>query len=383
MSSPASEVVRDLLALHLTPGLGPRRTAALLAHFGSAAAVRRAGAAVLARVPGIGPKVAEDAARGLARADVEAELALMERHGVRLLVLGTPDYPAGLATIVDPPHLLYLRGSLTAADAGAVALVGSRHCTDHGRRAAAQLAAGLARAGVTTVSGLARGIDGVVHRETLKAGGRTLAVLAGGLSRIYPPEHADLAREVEAQGGLLSETSMAQEPLAGLFPARNRIISGLCRAVVIVEAAEKSGALITAEHAAEQGRTVLAVPGPFDNPSSGGCHALLRDGAVLCRGVEDILEEVHGLASLGTIPLPRPRERPGQAAPPPPPPSGPPPGLDETQRRVWQLLAGGPRTVDEMAQELRLAAGPLNVLLLGLEMRKVVRRLPGNRYERA
>src|SRR5262249_47335230 len=162
----------------------------------------------------------------------------------------------------DPPYIFYAKGTLTVADTLAVALVGSRHCSDYGRRIAARLSAGLVRAGVTIVSGLARGIDGVAHRAALQAGGRTLAVLARGLSRIYPPEHAELAREITTSGALLTEARMEQEPLAGLFPVRNRIISGLSKVVVLIEAAEKSGALLTARHAAEQGRTVLAVPGP-------------------------------------------------------------------------------------------------------------------------
>ena len=165
----------------------------------------------------------------------------MERHQVRVLVQERPNIRQQLAGLSDRPALLYLRGSLEARDANAVALVGSRHCTAYGKRVTERLAAGLVRADFTVVSGLARGIDGVAHRAALQAGGRTLAVLAGGLSKIYPPEHADLAREVESAGGLLTEATMTQEPMAGMFPQRNRIISGLSRAVIIVEAAERAG----------------------------------------------------------------------------------------------------------------------------------------------
>jgi DNA processing protein len=237
------------------------------------------------------------------------------------------------------------------------------------------LAAGLARAGFTVVSGLARGIDGAAHKATLEAGGRTLAVLAGGLSRIYPPEHKSLAEEVSARGALLTESSMGQDPLAGLFPVRNRIISGLCQAVIVVEAAERSGALSTASHAGEQGRMVLAVPGPVDSAASGGTNALIRKGAVLCRGVEDVLEEIYGVSAMvqqGTT---------AKVAPATPSPL--PPDLDETQRRIWDALAEGPRHMDELVQRLGLAVGPLSGMLLMLEMKKVVRRLPGNRYERS
>jgi DNA processing protein len=165
---------------------------------------------------------------------------------------------------------------------------------------------------------------------------------------------------------------MGQEPLAPLFPARNRIISGLCRVTVLVEAAERSGALITAGHAGEQGRTVMAVPGPVDSEASGGTHELIRKGAVLCRGVEDVLEELHGVSAVARA----------QAAPAAPVPAVPPPGLDGAQRRVWEFLAGGPRHLDEMVQQLGLGAGELSGMMLMLEMKKAVRRLPGNRFER-
>jgi DNA processing protein len=374
VTAPVSEEVRALLALHLVPGLGPRLTAALLERFGTAAAALRASVAELRRVPYLGEAVAQAIHTAAAQADVDAELERMARHGVDLRVLGAPDYPASLATIDTPPHLLYVRGTIEAADANAVAIVGSRHCTPYGRRVAERLAADLVRAGFAVVSGLARGIDGCAHRGALQAGGRTLAVLAGGLSRIYPPEHKELAEQVAGAGALLSEAAMAVEPMAGLFPARNRIISGLSRAVIIVEAAEKSGALITAGQAADQGRPVFAVPGPIDSPASGGTNALIRQGAVLCRGVEDVLEELEGIPAVAS----------GAAeAAAPAAPAGPPPGLDEEQRRVWELLAEGPRHGDELVQRLGLGVSQVAGTLMLMEMKKAVRRLPGNRYERS
>jgi DNA processing protein len=376
MSQAVSDDLRHLLALQLTPGLGPRLTAALLARFGTAERVRQATADQLADVPMIGTVLARKFADALRSVDVDAEVQRIEGAGVRLFALGTPDYPPMLASLEDAPSLLYARGTVTLADANAVAVVGSRHCTDYGRRMATRLATGLARAGVTVVSGLARGIDGVAHRAALQAGGRTLAVLAGGLSRIYPPEHADLAREVEAAGALLTESSMQQEPLAGLFPARNRIISGLSRAVVIVEAAERSGALITATHAGEQGRNVMAVPGAVDNPASGGCNALIRDGAVLVRDADDILAELNGVSAQAVA------QKAAETAPVPVAPSGPPPGLDTNQMRIWASLEGGAKTFDELVQQLGIAVPQLSGTLMLLEMKRAVRRLPGNRYER-
>ncbi len=365
MSCDLAPETRALLTLHLIPGLGPRLTAALLQRFGSAQAVLRASPAQLREVPYLGAKVAGELAQAATRVQVDAECERMARYGVRLIVLGTPDYPSSLAQIDGPPHLLYVRGALQAGDTKAVAIVGSRSSSAYGRRMAERLAGGLARAGYTIVSGLARGIDGFAHRAALEGGGRTIGVLAGGLSRIYPPEHEELARSVEASGALLSEATMDQEPLPGMFPARNRLISGLCKGVVIVEAAERSGALITASHAGDQGRSIMAVPGPVDQATSGGTNQLIRQGAVLVRSVEDVLEELEGVkAAVPAVP------------------AAAPPALDETGRRIWDLLADGPRPLDEIVQALAIPVGRLSGILLSLEMKKVVRRLPGNRYER-
>lgn len=357
---------RDLLALHLVPGLGPRLTTALLRRFGSAGAVLRADIAQLQEVPHIGPKLAHRMAEALRRADVDAELERMTRSNTRLLVLGTPDYPERLTHIPDPPHLLYLRGTLRPDDAKAVAIVGSRNGTSYGRRIAERLAADLVHAGYTVISGLARGTDSAAHRGALEAGGRTLAILAGGLSKIYPPEHTELAQQIERSGALLSESSMTMEPMAGMFPARNRIISGLAQAVVIVEAAEKSGALITASHALEQGRTVFAVPGPVDSPASAGTLKLLRQGAIAIRGVDDIREELEGVRSTG-------KSARLAAAPA---------DLDDLQRRIWDFLAEKPRHIDEIVQQLQVSVQQVSGALLVLEMKKCVCRQPGNLFER-
>jgi DNA processing protein len=367
-----SDEIRDLLALHLIPGLGPRLTTALLERFGSASAVRRAGAGQLQQVPHIGSQLANQFANALRTINVDAELERMAKHQVTLAMLGTAEYPSPLATIPDPPHLLYVRGRLETSDTRAVAIVGSRRCTPYGKRVAERLAADLARAGYTIVSGLARGIDGAAHRGALEAGGRSLAVLAGGLSSIYPPEHKELAQQVQASGALLSEATMDMEPLPNMFPARNRIISGLAQAVVLVEAADRSGALITADHAGTQGRLVCAVPGPVDNEASGGTNQLIRQGAILCRGAADVLEELRGLAGITRTATP--------AGAPAAPPALPP--LDATQLKVWESLAGEPRHLDDLVQSLGLSVPQLAALLLTLEMKKVVRRLPGNRYER-
>jgi DNA processing protein len=357
--------LQAFLTLHLVPGLGPRLTAALLKRFGSAQAAVQAGQHELLQVPHVGDKLAHDLHQALRDADVSGELDLIARHQVQLLILGTPEYPKALATIYDPPHLLYVKGSLIAEDTRAVAIVGSRQCTSYGRRMAERLATGLVHKGYTVISGLARGIDAAGHRGALRAGGQTIAVLAGGLSKIYPPEHVELAQEIQAAGALVSEAGMAMEPLAHLFPPRNRLISGLAQGVIIVEAAERSGALITSRQAAEQGRVVFAVPGPADNPASGGTNALIRQGAILVRGVEDVIEELEGVkTSMKETSAPAP------------------PGLDDGQRQLWELLKQQPQHVDDLARQVNRPIHEVTGALMMLEMKKAVRRLPGNLYER-
>jgi DNA processing protein len=363
-----SDDERDLIALHLVTGIGPRLTAGLLGHFGSASAVLKASVQELLEVPYLGRKVAEDLQRALANPEIAKELEQISKHGVHLRVKGRPDYPSNLATIDDAPHLLFCKGMLEARDEQAIAIVGSRACTSYGKRLAERIGHDLARAGWTVVSGLARGIDACAHRGALQAKGRTIAVLAGGLSKIYPPEHKDLANQVAGSGALLTESCMLMEPMATLFPARNRIISGLSRAVVVIEAAEKSGALISARLAAEQGREVFAVPGAVDSVASFGTHQLLRKGAKLVRHADDILEDLQTL----------PRLVEETASPQAP---SMPIGLDEVQQKVWEALAER-RLVDDLTYQLGMPITDLTRQLMTLELKKVVRRLPGNWYER-
>jgi DNA processing protein len=365
--------LHDLLALSLVPGLGPRLTQALLERFGSAGAARRASAAQLESIPHIGAKLAHAFADAMRSANPGAELDRAIQFGVKLLPLTAPDYPQRLKELPDAPHLLYYRGNLDPVDGNAIAIVGSRRCTSYGLRMAGRFAGGLARAGFTVVSGLALGIDGAAHRGALEANGRTLAVLAGGLSSIYPPDHVGLAEEVAAHGALISETPMTMQPQRGMFHARNRLISGLARAVVIIEANDKSGALITARHAAEQGRDVFALPANVDGSHSAGSLWLLRNGAKMIRDVDDLLEDMKGLRTPGRS---TPGKSPPISAPPPPPPV-----LDAAQQRVWDFLTE-PKHSDEIVRGLGMPAGELSTLLLMMDMKKLIRRLPGSMFER-
>ncbi|MBA4062153.1 MAG: DNA-protecting protein DprA [Isosphaera sp.] len=372
----------DHLALALVPGLGPKLTAALLERFGSAAAARRATPAELAEVPHVGAKLAAGFAAALRAVDLGPELGRMERHGVRAVPLGFPGYPPPLARVPAPPPLLYFRGDWADADAHAVGVVGSRACSEYGLREAARLARGLAAAGFTVVSGLARGVDAAAHRAALDAGGRTVAVLAGGLSRVYPPEHADLAAQIAAgRGCLVTETPMDVPPQPGMFPARNRIISGLSRAVVVVEASARSGALITARHAAEQGREVFVLPGRADDPHSAGCLELLRKGARLVRSADDVIEDLKGLSTPDSPPRPTQAPVAEPARPAAAPDPTPRPTLTPDEQRVYDALAAR-RHADELVRELDLPPGELTRVLTQLELKKQVRQLPGRQFER-
>jgi DNA processing protein len=280
--------------------------------------------------------------------------------GVSVLTERDPAYPDALRAIHDPPKALYVRGLPVPMVQPAVAIVGSRGSSRYGLECAERLASELALRGISVVSGLARGIDAAAHRGALKGGGRTIAVLGSGLSEIYPPEHRALAEDIAASGWLVSEYPMATLPMPYNFPRRNRIISGLSLGVVVVEAASRSGALITADFALEQGRDVFAVPGPVTAVTSQGTHSLLKQGARLVTSVDDILDELR------LVPVRVPLGEPSV-------------GLDA---RLLGLLEGGPLTIDLLAVESGAAMRVIASALVGLELKGVVRQLPGKRFMR-
>lgn len=290
-----NETKRAALLLNMVSGVGPRIFCRLIDTFGTAERVFGSTAADLQSVPGVGTSLAKAILSAPQQIEVEQELEDCARNEIRLLMFGDEDYPVELAQIHDPPMVLYCKGSLLPQDRLAIAMVGSRHVTDYGVKVAKQFGRGLAQAGFCVVSGLARGADAESHRAALSAGGRTIAVLGSGLLNLYPPEHAELAREIAKQGAVLSEVPLHRPPHAGAFPQRNRIVSGLSLGVLVIEASSRSGALITARHAMEQNREVFAIPGRIDNRGSHGCHDLIRDGATLVQDVEDILDALGPL----------------------------------------------------------------------------------------
>jgi len=375
--------LRAHLALALIPGLGPKLTAALLEQFGSPEAALKAKREQLESIPKIGTKLATQFAKSFGTVSIDAEWALIRKHRVDVSLITEADYPAPLRGIPDAPALLYRRGAFAEVDRNAIGIVGSRACTEYGRRTAAQLAASFARAGWTVISGLAYGIDRSAHEGAIKAGGRTIAVLAGGLASIYPRDHIPLAEECVQHGAIVTETPMTVAPQPGMFPARNRIISGLSRGIVVIEANLRSGALITATHAAEQGREVFVIPGNVDSPASAGCLDLIRKGARLVRNADDILEDLQGIAA-PSQPLSKTKTAPPiqqQLFDEPAPAPAIPTGLDEKQLAVWQKLEST-KHADELARELSMSPGELSVIVMKLEMKKLVRRLPGNHFER-
>lgn len=378
MPASGSAIDPDLLdhvRLACVPGIGGRLRRLLLERFESPRGIFAATPRELASVARIGPKLAATIPQVAVDGTAEAVLAMCRDHGIGTVVEGGNDYPGLLARIDDPPGVLFVRGQLLPCDALAVAIVGARHATAYGKRVAWQLAGGLARAGYTVVSGLARGIDAAAHRGALDAGGRTIAVLGTGVLTIYPPEHTDLAGEIIARGALVSEAPPLAEAHPGAFPQRNRIVSGLALGTVVVEAADRSGALITARLAGEQGREVFAVPGQIDNRMARGCHRLIRDGARLVESVDDILEEFGPLFETATTADGREVRSPAELQ------------LGDVEQRVLaafdQQAGGAAVDIDDLVNATSLAASQVLSTIGVLEMRRIVRRLPGNRVERA
>ena len=360
------------LRLHLTSGIGPRLYGALVEHFGSAKAAAEAGASALAEVNGISRSGAEAMVGGIRQADAQAELDRARAAGVAVIVRGEPEYPIALTYLFDAPPVLYVKGTLVPGDAQAISIVGMRKCSLYGQDQAERLAGGMARAGFTVVSGLARGIDSAAHRGALAAGGRTIAVLGNGLATVYPPENKPLAEAVVERGALISEFPMAVGPTAENFPRRNRILGALSLGTIVVEAGRRSGALITARLAAEMGKEVFAVPNRVDAPGAAGVHGLIRDGARLVESVADVLEE---FPDLGIEPPPdEDATRQGTLSLKA--------NLSPEEARLMEVLDGEPAAMDVLASRAGLAAAQASGALTLLELKGLVRALPGGRFAR-
>ncbi|MBC7264234.1 MAG: DNA-protecting protein DprA [Chloroflexi bacterium] len=357
-----NENTRYWVGFNIVPGIGPVKVRALVEHFGSVKAAWHADSAAL-QGSGLDRRALENFLAARSSISLDEEMERIREQGVTIITWDDPDYPRLLREIYAPPPVLYVKGSLTPADEYAVAIVGTRRATHYGREVTSRLAGGLAANGVTVVSGLARGIDAIAHRAALDAGGRTIAILGCGIDIVYPPEHARLAQEIIANGALITDYPLGTKPDAGNFPARNRIISGLCLGTLVTEADEQSGALITARYALEQGREVFAVPGSILTRSSAGTNRLIQAGeAKLVHDVQDILEELNL-----TMIVEQTEVR--EIAP-----------SSEKEARLLQHLSDEPVHIDDLGRVSGLPIVEVSSTLALMELKGLVRRVSGMNY---
>jgi DNA processing protein len=381
--------VNDLeacIAINMIPKMGPVRLRKLLEVFDDPVSILRAPADRLAAAEGIGREVARQIASWEDHVDLPAELARVAEAGVTVLTAQSAAYPALLRTIHDPPIVLYVRGQLTAADARAVGVVGSRNTSFYGLESAKKLSYQLAYAGCTVVSGLARGIDTAAHQGALAAQGRTIAVLGCGLGHLYPPENFELAERIASgSGAIISEFPMDRQPDRQTFPMRNRIISGCSLGLLVVEAGLRSGALISAGQAVDQGRSVFAVPGQIDRPGSQGTNRLIQQGAKLVMDSADILEEMAELPGFG--PLPRrsqeaERAREDAASDLPEPIAPEPVALRDDEASILAAVETEETPLERIILKCGLPTPVVSSTLFALELRKLIKQLPGKNFVR-
>jgi len=368
--------LESLIILNALPNVGSVKIRLLIERFGSADAALSASEVDLGRVPGIGEQIARDIAHWREHlADPVKELEAVAAAGLQLVSYYDHAYPANLKQIYDPPMVLYVKGTLEERDKHAIAIVGSRRATNYGRTTASRLARDLAANGFTVVSGLALGIDTAAHIGALDGGGRTIGVLGSGFASFYPPENRELAEQVAESGAVVSEFYMECRPTKTNFPIRNRVISGLTLGTVVAEAPANSGAIITAMHALSQNRQVFAVPGRVDAPTFKGNHRLIKEGAKLVESTEDVLSEFDYLFPQGELRATKAQPSSNAAA-------GPRPRLEGHEAAVYELLSGEERHIEELVQGCDLPPGEVSVALLSLEMKHLVKQLPGKYYVR-
>ncbi len=355
------------IVLNMLPTVGPVRLRKLLEVFKEPQQILAAKRGELRKVEGIGNEVAEQISNWESTVDLAAELGRVRELGAAVITQGSPSYPKSLREIHAPPIVLYVWGELEERDHHAIGIIGARRTTHYGTESAKKLAYQLAYAGLTVVSGLARGIDTAAHQGALAAKGRTIAVIGSGLAKLYPPENAALAEKIRAgNGAIVSEFSMEIEPDRQTFPMRNRIISGWSHGILVVEAGVNSGALITAAQALEQGRSVYAVPGHINAPSAMGSNRLIQQGAKLVMDASDILDDMQILLP-ETKPLPEAASR---QLPP----------LSEDERRIYEAIESSETPIDQIAARCNLPSATVSSTLLALELKRLVKQLPGKYF---
>ena len=367
--APSSEMI-EALRLSMLPGIGPRTLTALLDAFGSPAKVLAAPGPELAQIHGVGPKLIHTIRTASHHVSVDGILGWCKENDTDILCKGFDGYPEQLDDLVDAPPILFSHGELTEEDKLAVAIVGTRHATQYGLKQAERFGYSLARAGITVVSGLARGIDTAAHEGALNGGGRTIAVLGSGLGQIYPAENKGIADAIAADGAVISEYAPDAKPRGGMFPQRNRLIAGLSLATLVVEAPDRSGALITARLASEQNREVLALPGPITSRASRGCNQLIRDGAKLVQTIDDILEELGPLRNSVKTDSGHEVRNPSELK------------LNDIERKVLGAIEATSTSVDDVIRNSELPAHQVIATISVLEMRRLVRRGSGHSVTR-
>ena len=361
--------IEDFILLNTVEGLGFRKLEKLLNVFKDTSGILKARKTELSAIDGIDKDLAERIT-GLDRSKLSKELRIMEKIGARAVSIFSDDYPENLKTIYSPPILIYVKGEIKAEDADAVAIVGTRRPTYYGMSTCERLAFELASRGITVISGLARGVDTMAHRGAIKSG-RTIAVLGSGLNYVYPPENRKLADEICERGILVSEFPANTPPYKFNFPRRNRLISGLSLGVLVVEASERSGSLITANFALEENRELFAVPGQAGSTKSAGSNNLIREGAKLVENIDDILIEIeHNLKYRKDIY----KAKTGQSK------TISDTILTDEEKRIKSLLSYEPLYIDELIRRSNMSAGKASSLLLGLELKDVIKQLPGKNF---
>jgi DNA processing protein len=365
-----------LVLLNMVKGIGSIRTRRLLDAFGRPAEIFKAAPQKLIEAAGLTPFLAQAVVAAPVQMNPDAEIARAEELGVQILTIAGEDYPRSLRAIPDPPVVLYVKGDLLPCDENACAVVGSRGASFYGLSSARTFSSRLCEYGLTIVSGLARGIDTAAHRAALDAKGRTIAVLGSGLEHIYPPENEMMFHQIAETGAVVSQFPLNTPPLPQHFPMRNRIISGLAKGVLVVEASAKSGALITARCALEQGREVFALPGEINRENATGVNALIKDGACLVTRPEEILETLKPLLVFFDTPVDDAHES---------FPAAPGPEFLEDRediRDIWQSLDGEPAHVDYIAQKTGMTIPEILSILVDMELKGLIRRLPGQSFTR-
>ena len=361
----------SLIILNMLSGIGPAKARDLISACGTPSDIFTKSKKDLISIPGIGESLAGEIFSWREKCDVEREFSLTDKAGVRIITILDEDYPEMLKEIFDPPLVLYVRGELPESSNKNIGIVGSRKVTNYGRKTAKHLAESATYANWIVVSGLAYGIDYIAHKGVVDAGGKTIAVLGGGLLRFHPQDHINLGKEIIDKGGaVISELPMEFSPTKWTFPMRNRIISGLSQGVIVVEAGLRSGSLITAKYALEQGRTVFAVPGEIDNHQAKGCNHLIKNGARLTENFDDVIEEFSFLPGMSLFTNKKPEFKEPEKK-----------ELSAEEEKIVNILKSGIASADSLCLHLNMSPPVLLPLLMQLELKRVVKQLPGKQFE--